>query len=92
MSFISIIVAGLTVSIIAKLLMPHDGVGGLFILGFGGSIIAGVIEYSFNQPIGFVAPLTGAVILLAIYAVTPRREIARRTADEVRHDDVRRAA
>ena len=92
MSFIWIIIAGLTAGIIAKLLMPRDGVGGLFILGFGGSIIAAVMQYSFNQPIGFVAPLTGAVVLLAIYAVTPRREIARGTVEEAANDDIRRAA
>jgi len=92
MSFISIIVAGLAASIIAKLLMPHDGVGGLFILGFGGSIIAAVMQYSLNQPIGFVFPIMGAVILLAIYAVTPRRNVARRTVEESGHEDIRRAA
>ena len=92
MSLISIIVVGLTASIIAKLLMPHDGLGGLFILGFGGSIIAAVMQYSFHQPIGFVAPLTGAVTLLAIYAMTPRREVARTTVEEAGHEDIRRAA
>ena len=92
MSFIWITVAGLTAGIIAKLLMPQHGVGGLFILGFGGSIIAAVMQYSLNQPIGLIAPLIGALILLSIYAVTPVRPVAQRKSDETRPQDVRRAA
>src|SRR5262245_24413827 len=92
MSFFWISAAGLTAAIIAKLLMPNHGVGGLFILGFGGSIIAAVMQYSLNQPIGWIASLIGAFILLAIYAATPGRPVAQRTSDETQPEDFRRAA
>src|SRR5262245_22135536 len=81
MSFIWISAAGLTAAIIAKLLMPNHGVGGLFILGFGGSIIAAVMQYSLNQPIGLLAPLIGAVILLSIYAGKPAGPVAESKSD-----------
>ena len=88
MPFILMIVAGLISSIIAKLLMPAHRVGGLFILGVGGSIIAGVMQYSEGQPNGLVAPFLGAIILLALYAVTARDHVA----EKVEHDETRRAA
>jgi len=82
------IAAGLLASSIAKLLLPRQSAGGLFILGFGGAIIASVMEYSERLPIGFIGPLTGAAILLAIYAATLRSPAAEKTD----RDDLRKAA
>ena len=88
MSFIWMIAAGLLASTIAKLLLPRHSAGRLLILGFGGAIIAGVMEYSERLPIGFVGPLTGAAVLLALYAATLRSHGAERTS----RDDLRKAA
>ena len=88
MSFIWMIVSGLIAGAIAKVLMPERAVGGLFILGIAGSMIAGVMEYSENQPIGFIAPFVGAAILLAVYAATGDHQV-KEEADE---DDFRKAA
>ena len=88
MSFIWMIAAGLIASTMAKLLLPKQSAGGLFVLGFGGAFIASMLEYSERIPIGFFGPLTGAAILLAIYAATIRGH----AAEETSHDDLRKAA
>ena len=88
MSFIWMIAAGLLAGSVAKLLLPRQSAGGLFILGFGGAIIAGVMEYSQRLPIGFIGPLTGAAVLLAIYAATLRTRVAEKTS----RDNLRKAA
>jgi uncharacterized membrane protein YeaQ/YmgE (transglycosylase-associated protein family) len=88
MSFIWMIAAGLLASSMAKLLLPRQNAGGLFILGFGGAIIAGVMEYSARLPIGFIGPLTGAAVLLVIYAATLRTHAAEKSS----YDDLRKAA
>jgi uncharacterized membrane protein YeaQ/YmgE (transglycosylase-associated protein family) len=101
MSFILMIVAGLIPSVIAKLLRPTDQIGRLFILGITGSFLAAAMLYSEHQPITFVVPSIGAVIMLVLYAVTPHRTVVplRRMSDgngdvgeEGRHDDFRKAA
>ena len=88
MSLTWMILAGLIASAIAKLLMPRHRAGGLFILGIAGAILAGLMDYSEHHPIGFVAPFIGAVILLALYAVTASRQ----PAEDARRDEFRRAA
>ena len=88
MSLIWMVIIGVIAGGLAKLLLPQHGIGGLFTLGIGGSMIAGTIQYSLNHPIGFVGPSVGAVILLALNAVvapTPSHRKASR-------DDFRRAA
>jgi uncharacterized membrane protein YeaQ/YmgE (transglycosylase-associated protein family) len=90
MLFMWMMVAGLIATACAKLLLPAHSAGRLFILGISGSIIAGLLQYSRSQPIGFVAPLAGAVILLATYAVTVRRHVIE-DVDQDR-DDFRKAA
>jgi len=92
MSFIWIILIGLAAGAIAKLLIHQDGAGGLFILGIAGAGIAGVMQYSLNQPVGFAAPSVGAVTLLAIFAATSRPEIEQRSDHEADDEDFRRAA
>jgi uncharacterized membrane protein YeaQ/YmgE (transglycosylase-associated protein family) len=88
MSFIWMIAAGLLAGCIAKPLLPRQSAGGIFILGFGGAVIAGVMEYSVRLPIGFIGPLTGAAVLLAIYAATLRTPAVEKTS----RDDLRKAA
>jgi len=75
MSIIGAIFIGLIVGIIAKLLMPGRDPGGWIItilLGLGGSIVAGYLGralgwYQEGEPVGFLASIVGAIIILAIY-------------------------
>jgi uncharacterized membrane protein YeaQ/YmgE (transglycosylase-associated protein family) len=89
MSLILMIAAGLIPSVVAKLLRPADQIGRLFILGLTGSFLAGAIQYSEHQPITFVLPAIGAVIMLVLYAVIPHRSVV---VEEEKHDDFRKAA
>jgi hypothetical protein len=52
------------------------------------------MQYSLNQPIGLIAPSTGAVILLVTFAATARHEhkIEERDSDEDKDEDIRKAA
>jgi uncharacterized membrane protein YeaQ/YmgE (transglycosylase-associated protein family) len=92
MSFLWMIVVGLIVGAIAKLLMPGRDPGGFIItilLGIGGSLLAGFLGralgwYGEGEPVGFIASVIGAVLLLAIY-----RLIIGRTSGR---GDFRRAA
>jgi uncharacterized membrane protein YeaQ/YmgE (transglycosylase-associated protein family) len=70
MSFLWMTLIGLMAGALAKLLMPEKDMRSLLILGIGGSLIAGGILYADRQAIGFVAPVCGAVALLAIYRGT----------------------
>jgi uncharacterized membrane protein YeaQ/YmgE (transglycosylase-associated protein family) len=94
MSFIMMIAAGLIPSSIAVIWMREHPAGGLFILGFAGSIIAGAMQYSVHQPIGFLPSLMGAVTLLVLYAVTARRKGGANVerVEKEEHEDFRRAA
>jgi uncharacterized membrane protein YeaQ/YmgE (transglycosylase-associated protein family) len=77
MSIIGAIFIGLIVGIIAKLLMPGRDPGGWIItilLGLGGSLVAGYLGralgwYQDGQPVGFLASIIGAILLLALYRV-----------------------
>jgi uncharacterized membrane protein YeaQ/YmgE (transglycosylase-associated protein family) len=77
MHFLWMIVVGLIVGAIAKLLMPGRDPGGFIVtilLGIGGSVVAGLIGravgwYTAGDPVGFIASVIGAIILLAIYRV-----------------------
>jgi uncharacterized membrane protein YeaQ/YmgE (transglycosylase-associated protein family) len=69
------IVVGLIVGVLAKLIMPGHDPGGVIVtilLGIGGSILAGLIGrsvgwYREGEPVGFIASVIGAVVILAIY-------------------------
>jgi uncharacterized membrane protein YeaQ/YmgE (transglycosylase-associated protein family) len=69
------IVVGLIVGALAKLIMPGRDPGGIIItilLGIAGSLVAGFLGravgwYREGEPIGFIASVIGAIILLAIY-------------------------
>jgi uncharacterized membrane protein YeaQ/YmgE (transglycosylase-associated protein family) len=69
------IVIGLIVGALAKLIMPGRDPGGIIItilLGIAGSLVAGFLGravgwYREGEPVGFLASVVGAIILLAIY-------------------------
>jgi uncharacterized membrane protein YeaQ/YmgE (transglycosylase-associated protein family) len=69
------IVVGLIVGALAKLIMPGRDPGGIIItilLGIAGSLVAGFLGravgwYREGEPIGFIASVIGAIVLLAIY-------------------------
>jgi uncharacterized membrane protein YeaQ/YmgE (transglycosylase-associated protein family) len=75
------LVIGLIVGVIAKFLMPGKDPGGIIItilLGIAGSFLAFYIGsaagwYSEGQPVGFIASVVGAIILLLVYRLLFRR-------------------
>jgi len=81
LSFLSLILFGLVVGVIAKLLMPGRDPGGFIItilLGIAGSIIGAYVGrmlgfYGPNEGAGFFMALLGAILLLALYRLTMRR-------------------
>src|SRR5436309_8534717 len=77
MHLLWMIVVGLIVGALAKLIMPGHDPGGVIVtilLGIGGSLVAGLIGravgwYREGEPVGFIASVVGAIIILAIYRV-----------------------
>jgi len=75
MHLLWMIIVGLIVGALAKLVMPGNDPGGIIItmlLGIAGSVVAGFLGravgwYQTGEPVGFIASVIGAVILLAIY-------------------------
>jgi uncharacterized membrane protein YeaQ/YmgE (transglycosylase-associated protein family) len=75
MSILLMIIVGLIVGALAKLLMPGPDPGGMIItilLGIGGSLVAGFLGRSFGwytegAPVGFIASVIGAILLLAAH-------------------------
>jgi uncharacterized membrane protein YeaQ/YmgE (transglycosylase-associated protein family) len=75
LSFLSLILFGLVVGVIAKLLMPGRDPGGFIVtilLGIAGAVLGGYIGrllgfYGPNQGAGFFMALIGSILLLAIY-------------------------
>ena len=75
------ILIGLIVGIIAKLLMPGRDPGGFIIttiIGIVGAVIAkfigqGLGWYREGEPVGFIASVLGAMLLLYIYRLTVRK-------------------
>ena len=75
MSIIGMAIIGLLAGAIAKLVMPGKDPGGFLVtmfLGIAGSFVAGLGGrglglYDPGQPVGFVASVLGAIVLLAIY-------------------------
>ncbi|WP_038163915.1 GlsB/YeaQ/YmgE family stress response membrane protein [Verrucomicrobium sp. BvORR106] len=85
MSFIWMLIIGLIVGAVAKLLMPGKDPGGIFItmvIGVVGAFVAGFLGrnlgwYNEGEPVGFIASVIGAVLLLVVYRmVTGRRRVA----------------
>jgi uncharacterized membrane protein YeaQ/YmgE (transglycosylase-associated protein family) len=81
MDIITMIVIGLLVGIVAKLLLPGGDPGGIIVtilIGIAGSFVAGYIGraagwYSEGEPVGFIASVLGAILLLLLYRVVFRR-------------------
>ena len=75
LSFLSLILFGLVVGVIAKLLMPGRDPGGFILtilLGIAGALLGGFIGQSLGlyqpgEPAGFVMAVIGSIILLLIY-------------------------
>lgn len=75
MSFLWMLLIGLVVGALAKFLTPGRDPGGCLVtmlLGVVGSMLAGFIGrhmgwYTEGQPVGFIAALGGAILILLIY-------------------------
>ena len=72
--FVTLII-GLLVGAVAKLLMPGRDPGGCIVtilLGIAGAFVAGYLGqaigwYQPGQPVGFIASVIGAMLLLLLY-------------------------
>jgi uncharacterized membrane protein YeaQ/YmgE (transglycosylase-associated protein family) len=81
LSFLSLILFGLVVGVIAKLLMPGRDPGGFIVtilLGIAGALLGGWLgrQMGFigpNEGAGFFMALLGSILLLAIYRLAFRR-------------------
>lgn len=81
LSFLSLILFGLVVGVIAKLLMPGRDPGGFIItilLGIAGSVLGGYLGrvlgfYGPNEGAGFFMALLGSILLLVLYRLAFRR-------------------
>ncbi len=81
MGIIWTIIIGFLAGAVAKLLTPGRDPGGWIItilLGIGGSILAHFIGrslgwYGEGDPVGFIASVVGAVILLILYRLIVRK-------------------
>ena len=81
-AIIATLVIGLVVGAIAKLLMPGKDPGGCIItilLGIAGAFVAGWLGqavgwYQPGQPVGFIASIIGAMLLLLLYRLLFHRK------------------
>lgn len=81
MEFLTMLIIGLLVGIVAKFLMPGKDPGGIImtiLLGIAGSLVAGYIGraagwYAPGEPVSFIASVIGAIILLLLYRLMFRR-------------------
>ena len=77
MSIIATIFIGLIVGLVARFLKPGDDKLGwimTIILGIAGSFLAGYAGnamgwYAAGEPVGFIASVIGAIVLLVIYSL-----------------------
>jgi uncharacterized membrane protein YeaQ/YmgE (transglycosylase-associated protein family) len=75
MHLLWMIIVGLIVGALAKVIMPGRDPGGIIVtmlLGVGGSVVAGMIGrvvgwYREGDPVGFIASVVGAILILAVY-------------------------
>ncbi|CAN5628962.1 GlsB/YeaQ/YmgE family stress response membrane protein [soil metagenome] len=73
--FIWMLLIGLVVGAIAKLIMPGKDPGGIIVtilIGIVGALVAGFLGralgwYSEGDPVGFIASVIGAILLLLVY-------------------------
>ena len=74
---------GLVVGAIAKFIVPGKDPGGILLtmlIGVAGSMLAygigsGTGHYSSGQPVGILASILGAVVILLLYRVVVRKRI-----------------
>jgi uncharacterized membrane protein YeaQ/YmgE (transglycosylase-associated protein family) len=80
LSFLSLILFGFVVGVIAKLLMPGRDPGGFIVtilLGVAGALLGGYIArllgfYGPDEGAGFFMALLGSILLLALYRLAVR--------------------
>ena len=83
MSIVWMLVVGLIVGAIAKLLMPGRDPGGMvitMILGVAGALVAGFLGralgwYREGEPVGILASIVGAILLLVVYRMFAKRRL-----------------
>ena len=83
MSIVWMLVVGLIVGAIAKLLMPGRDPGGMvvtMILGVAGALVAGFLGrslgwYREGEPVGILASVVGAILLLVVYRMFAKRRL-----------------
>ncbi len=83
MDLIWMLIIGLIVGAVAKLLMPGKDPGGFLItmvIGVVGAMLAGFLGrslgwYNEGEPVGFIASVVGAIILLLLYRVIRGRSV-----------------
>lgn len=76
------LLVGLVVGAVAKFVMPGRDPGGIFVtmlLGVAGSFVAGWLGiasgiYAEGEPIGFIAAVLGAVIILFVYRLITNKK------------------
>jgi uncharacterized membrane protein YeaQ/YmgE (transglycosylase-associated protein family) len=81
LSLIWVLFIGLIVGALAKLIMPGDDPGGIFVtmmLGVAGAFVGRLIGrllgmYAPGQGAGFIMSTLGAILLLALYRFAIRR-------------------
>jgi len=80
MGLLMTIIIGLVVGAIAKLLMPGKDPGGFIVtmlLGIAGAFVARLVGqslglYAEGEPVGFIASVLGAILLLVVYRLLRR--------------------
>jgi uncharacterized membrane protein YeaQ/YmgE (transglycosylase-associated protein family) len=84
MEFLWMLIIGLVVGALAKLIMPGNDPGGIFVtmlIGVAGAMLAGLIGrsagwYASGESAGFIASILGATLLLGIYRLVVGRKVA----------------
>ena len=79
-SFLGAIIIGGIAGMVAKFLLPGRDPGGIIVtilLGIGGALVAGFLGqavgmYREGQPVGFIAQVVGAIIILLVYRMVTR--------------------
>lgn len=80
-AFIGMLIVGFIVGLLARALKPGDDKLGwimTIVLGVAGSLIAGYIGraagwYAPGEPVGWIASIIGAIVLLVIYGMIKKR-------------------
>ena len=83
-SWIGMLIIGLIVGAIAKFLTPGRDPAGCLVtmaLGIAGSVVAGWIGrslgwYNEGEPVGFIASVVGAILILLLYRVITGKKSA----------------